>query len=226
MPALYEMLPPAGSAVFADLQGKPVPLDLYDPETWIREKLSVFSDEEQEAVKWRMRSAGANPAYLDTRNKKNLTFLGRILERARRFQSALDAPSPEGQDVAYFAIGSDCIPTLKSAVVLEEKSGRKIYFEPEGHRHDRTGDRMSRILYGPGDGTVLMESLLNLPEIHGAPAASLQAGVHLNSAFFFCESHGLLPNNPIFQSNLLYLLLYDSHPYAEHLSAAPFPVGS
>jgi len=215
MPALYEMLPPPGASILSDLEGKPVPLDLYDPETWVGERFSVFSDEEQAAVKKEMRSAGANPAYLEARNGKNRAFLGRILERARRFHAALRAPLPEGQPVAYYAFGSDCIPTLKSAVAVDEKSGRRIYLDPERHGRDRFGERLSNLLYGPGDGTVLMESLLNLPEIHGSsPAPPGETGVRLSSAFFVCESHGLLPNNPIFQSNLLYLLLYDADPLA------------
>ena len=58
-----------------------------------------------------------------------------------------------------------------------------------------------------------MESLLDLPEIYGgAPPPSPLSAVNLASAFFVCENHGLLPNDPIFQNNLFYLLLYESDP--------------
>ena len=56
-----------------------------------------------------------------------------------------------------------------------------------------------------------MQSLLAIPDRKGedAPAASTAGGpVSFRSAFFVCGSHGVLPNDPIFQNNLLYLLLW------------------
>jgi hypothetical protein len=74
---------------------------------------------------------------------------------------------------------------------------------------------MRRVLYGPGDGTVLMESLLDLPEMTPERSASLRpSSVNFTPPFFVCESHGLLPNDPIFQNNLFYLLLYEKDPPA------------
>ena len=37
MPAVYQMLPPKGSLLFADAEGRPLDIDLYDPDAWIRE---------------------------------------------------------------------------------------------------------------------------------------------------------------------------------------------
>jgi pimeloyl-ACP methyl ester carboxylesterase len=216
MPALYEMLPPAGIPSFADLNGDPVSLDLYNPETWVQNKLSVFADGGQELFRREIRADGNNSGDGEATDAEIRGFLIRTLKRAQRFQEALAAPAPIAQDVAFHAFGSDCIPTLKTAVVLEEKGERSIYFDPGSHRRDAVGDRISKILYGPGDGTVLMESLLNLPEIYGGtPPPSSSTRVNLASAFFICESHGLLPNDPIFQNNLFYLLLYESDPLSE-----------
>jgi pimeloyl-ACP methyl ester carboxylesterase len=213
MPALYEMLPPAGIPSFADLNGNPVTLDLYDPETWIENKLSVFADGGRELFRREIRATGSDAESGEASDSQIREFLARTLKRAQRFQEALAAPAPGAQDVAFHAFGSDCIPTLKTAVVLEEKGERAIYFDPGSHRRDAVGDRIDKILYGPGDGTVLMESLLNLPEIYGgAPPQSVGERINLASAFFICESHGLLPNDPIFQNNLFYLLLYESDP--------------
>jgi pimeloyl-ACP methyl ester carboxylesterase len=215
MPSLYEMLPPPDDSLFADLDGRAIPLDLYDPETWVREKLSLFSQEEQDQLRRKLERAGMGPRVLEMENRRMEAFLERSLRRARRFQEALARPAPEGTDVAYYAFGSDCIPTLKTAVILNGKGGHRIFFEP-GRLHDEaTGEKMRRVLYGPGDGTVLMESLLDLPEMAPEHSASLRPGsVNLTSAFFVCESHGLLPNDPIFQNNLFYLLLYERDPPA------------
>ena len=126
----------------------------------------------------------------------------------------------------FHAVGSDCIPTLKTAVVLDEKEGRRIYFSPGRHRRESIEEKMDKVLYGPGDGTVLMESLLSLPEIPRGTAAASGTEVSLASTFFICESHGLLPNDPIFQNNLFYLLLYDSNPVARRAAPAKAGVGS
>lgn len=207
MPALYQMLPPPESVRLSSLDGTPLHLDLYDPETWQREKLSIFAPASQEAVARQVRLQGGD---LGERNAAYVDFLRRQLARARRFQSALAAESPAGKEVAFYAFGSDCVPTLKSAVVIEEKGERKIYFDAGQYRRDPVGDRLSGLLYGAGDGTVLMESLLGLPEIlEGQEPATAPAALGLSSAFFVCDSHGLLTNNPIFQNNLLYLLLYE-----------------
>ena len=209
MPALYQMLPPPASVRFASLDGTPVQMDLYDPDTWQREKFSVFSPATQDEIARKIRLRGGGPAEIMERNAEYRNFLQRQLARARRFQSAV-AARPAGKAPAFYAFGSDCVPTLKSAVAIEEKGERKIYFDQGRYRRDPVGDRMDKILYGAGDGTVLMESLLALPEIlEGEEPAGPPGSLALSSAFFVCDSHGLLTNNPIFQNNLLYLLLYE-----------------
>ena len=50
--------------------------------------------------------------------------------------------------------------------------------------------------------------------------------MNLASAFFICASHGLLPNDPIFQNNLFYLLLYESDPVADRRRAWSSGTGS
>ena len=215
MPSLYEMLPPPDDSLFADLDGRAIPLDLYDAETWRREKLSLFSREEQDQLRRKLERAGRGPTALEVENRRMEAFLERSLRRARRFHEALARPVPEGANVAYYAFGSDCIPTLKTVLILDGKDGHRIFFEPGRAPNGVTEDRMRQVLYGPGDGTVLMESLLDLPEMAPERSASLRPGsVNLTSAFFVCESHGLLPNDPIFQNNLFYLLLYEKDPPA------------
>ena len=87
---------------------------------------------------------------------------------------------------------------------------------------------MARILYGPGDGTVLMQSLLDIPDSPAGKPPVLPArtgAIDLDSAFFVCESHGLLPNDPIFQNNLFYLLLWDGKPPAPRGGLSPASAG-
>ncbi len=210
MPALYQMLPPPAAVHFSSLDGTPVHMDLYDPDLWQRQKLSVFSPASQEVIARKIHLQGGGANALKERNGEYRDFLQRQLVRARHFQSALEAPPLGGKGPAFYAFGSDCVPTLKSAVTIEEKGETRIYFDQGRYRRDPVGERIDKILYGAGDGTVLMESLLALPEIlDGEDPAGAQGPLALSSAFFVCDTHGLLTNNPIFQNNLLYLLLYE-----------------
>ncbi|HEU5182654.1 MAG TPA: hypothetical protein VFW45_17845 [Candidatus Polarisedimenticolia bacterium] len=210
MPALYQMLPPPAAVHFSSLDGTPVHMDLYDPDLWQRQKLSVFSPTSQDEIARKIRLQGGGADSLLERNDEYRDFLQRQLARARRFQTALEAPAPAGKVPVFYAFGSDCVPTLKTAVAIEEKGETKIYFDQGRYRRDPVGERIDKLLYGAGDGTVLMESLLALPEIlEGEDPAGVRGPLALSSAFFVCDSHGLLTNNPIFQNNLLYLLLYE-----------------
>ncbi len=210
MPSLYEMLPPRGSVLFAHPDGTPFNLDLYDPHTWIREAWSVFSPEAQERLRKKLARKGGSTAALEESNRRSLEFLTKSLRRAERFHQALNAPAAGDSKVAYYAFGSDCISTLKTAVVLDRGSRHEILFDNEQFRREKMGDRLAKILYGPGDGTVLMQSLLDIPDApEGRKPPRDPGSVEFNSAFFICESHGLLPNDPIFQNNLFYILLWD-----------------
>mgnify|MGYP003577303259 CR=1 FL=1 len=225
MPSLYEMLPPEGISSFAGLDGDPISLDLYDPQTWVDNRLSVFADGGLDLLREVMRSAGGRQESGGPSHDQALEFLRRSLDRARKFQAALATPAPAGKEVIFHAVGSDCIPTLKTAVVMEEKGRRRIYFSPSGHRRESVENKMAKVLYGPGDGTVLMESLLNLPENPAAAFSGGSEGDSLASAFFICESHGVLLNDPFFQNNLFYLLLYDTNSVARRTSPAKPTVG-
>jgi pimeloyl-ACP methyl ester carboxylesterase len=220
MPALYQMLPPRDSVFFSTLAGDPVDLDLYDPETWVQEELSVFSPESQTTLRKRLGIPRNEPERMKPHNRRMQDFLAAALQRAQRFRQALDAPVDQDLGVSYHAVGSDCLATLKSAVVLQQGDRRSILFDNEQIRHERVGEEVARILYGPGDGTVLMRSLLDIPDT--PRKGSVQSSVlSFDSAFFVCESHGLLPNDPFFQNNLFYLLLWDGKPSRRHPPSLP-----
>ncbi len=208
MPAVYQMLPPPGEPIFADETGAPVALDLYDPAMWAREGLSVFSEDAQKRLARDLRKGRVDAPDLETLNDRHRDFLARALAEARRFRQALDAAAPDEQRISYHAFGSDCNPTLRAAMVRREGDRHEFLFE-EMARREEIDPRLAEILYGAGDGTVLMQSLLNLPESANQPPAPAGGGVEFDSAFFVCEDHGVLPNNPIFQNNLFYLLLRD-----------------
>lgn len=196
MPSVFEMLPPRGSVLFADEEGNPLDLDLYDPRTWIEQEWSVFARD----ARRRLGKKADDPEALEERL---VAALEKSLHRADLFQRAIDAPLPtdRARHLDYYAFGSDCINTLKTAIVTDRRGKKDLLFDDKKFRDKAIADRIARVLYGPGDGTVLMQSLLDMPD-------GRQGKIDFNSAFFVCETHGVLPNDPIFQNNLLYVLLW------------------
>lgn len=207
MPAIYQMLPPPQEILFASETGEPVSLDIYDAAVWEREGLSYFSADAQERIRER---GEVEPDAMTALNASHREFLAKVLSRARQFHEALDAPDTDEESIAYHAFGSDCNPTLRAAVILEkEDGGREFVFDEDALPHEGLRARLAKLFYGAGDGKVLMRSLLAMPEKPGAPDSLGESTMEFRSAFFVCDDHGVLPNNPIFQNNLLYLLLRD-----------------
>jgi pimeloyl-ACP methyl ester carboxylesterase len=190
MPAVYQMLPPPGAAVFADASGAPLALDLYDAAVWERLGWSVFSPETQRRIARRLKE---DAAALRAHNERLRAFLKERLREARGFHEALAAPEPAAGPgepaVEYHAFGSDCLSTLKTAIVTRRHGMPELVFD-------------EKTLYGPGDGTVLIGSLL------GISHDSTREPLAFSSTSFVCGQHGVLPNNPVFQSSLLDLLLF------------------
>ena len=198
MPAVYQMLPPPGAAVFADRSGAPLDLDLYDPDTWERWGWSAFSPETQRRI---ARSLGDDDAALKRHNAQLRAFLERSLKNARLFREALDAPEPEGTRVEYHAFGGDCLSTRKAAIVTRRRGEPELLFDDDQIRSAAARDRVAAVLYGPGDGVVTAQSLL------GVSGSVDDEHVKLDSSFFVCGQHGVLTNHPDLQINLLELLL-------------------
>ncbi len=198
MPAVYQMLPPPGAAVFADSSGAPVHLDLYDPDTWERWGWSVFSPETQRRIARRLDD---DDAALKRRNAQMRSFLEGRLRNARLFREALDAPEPEEARVQYHAFGGDCLSTRKAAIVAQRHGEPELLFDDDQIRSAAARDRVAAVLYAPGDGVVTTQSLL------GVSGGADREHVNLDSSFFVCGQHGVLTNHPEFQDNLLQLLL-------------------
>jgi pimeloyl-ACP methyl ester carboxylesterase len=198
MPSVFQMLPLPGLAVFVDTRGAPLPLDLYDTATWEREQWSVFAPETQKRIARRL---AADEAGMARHNGVLRRFLEERLDNARRFHEAIDAPEIGGARVEYHAFGSDCRSTRKVAIVRRRPGAPELLFDDERIPGQGIRERLAGVLYGPGDGVVLMQSLL------GISSSAQPEPVEFSSAFFVCGQHGVLPNNTVFQNNLLYLLL-------------------
>jgi hypothetical protein len=212
VPAIYQLLPPNGYARFFSADLIPLPVDLYDVETWRRFKWSAAFDESSrrhELVRTAAR-LGPNAARAESlkRAAEREGFLRVVLRRSAAFHNALAVACPPPPGLRFSFIGGDCIPTLDGAVILNGASPRTIFSVA-----DLPGDKLSRLkaadlISNPGDGTITRHSLFGLPP--GAQPA-VAVPMSMRSTYvgtnLFCDSHNGLSHDRTMQDNLLTELL-------------------
>jgi pimeloyl-ACP methyl ester carboxylesterase len=205
----FEALPHPDAPVVVDPHGQPVPLDLYDPETWRARHWSVYSPE----VEQRVRESASEPALGASMVAQLHATFERNLVRAGRFQRALAVPF-EAADVEVALFGGDCTLTLARAIYVRDGNGERLAYEPRDvlppgsdlELTDGARKRLDRLLFEPGDGLVTRASQVG----RDRPLAARDRPAPLfplAQSFFLCEGHGQLTANPYFQNNLLNFLL-------------------
>lgn len=197
MPSVYQLLPPGRTGHFLDMGGNDVAIDLYDAQTWIDNRWSIWSPREAEIA---------------TVPKEAARFLKAALDRARAFHAALDREGPGlPPSVPIHLFGSDCVPTLDKVIMNPGPGGTRLLFT-DGTAPFKNARDLEPLMLAPGDGTVTADSLTGM--------GTLSPPSPVVSTFFFCATHGLLPANKGFQGNLFYVLLGDTpHPPAVHTAA-------
>lgn len=209
MPSIYELLPSPSLPVLYTREGRPAPLDIYDPATWREQGWGIFDPAQKASILRRLAMSrspadeGGGEAYL----RDLQSAFDRILKRARVFHQALDA-GPIPASVKTLLLGGDCIPT-PGAFLAEAEQGRwKIRAKPEDAKNPPKGLDLLQLYFEPGDGDVTKASLLGvLPERTGQGA---DTGLPYAYSGFICEKHMSLIKNVTFQDNLLNVLLYRS----------------
>jgi pimeloyl-ACP methyl ester carboxylesterase len=211
-PSIFQLLPHSAQARFLDRDLRPFSVDLYDPATWRRYQWSAANDPEFRADYARGVVRGQeSPTKHGTLSELDAYF-DTVLERARRFQEALDAQTVDGP-VKLFAFGGDCEETLVAPVIMrEEKGGHwltltrpKSLRSSDGHRLSR--DEVARAMYAPGDGRVTRDSLMGMGLAGTRASALYQTSLPVAYAVFACDLHSELQNNRTLQDNALTLLI-------------------
>lgn len=100
-PSLFQDLPTYRRGLFLDEKGKPLDVDLWDPESWRRYGWSVQGRDAE---------------------------LRRVLSEARRFQEMLRADSSRFGDTRVYVVGSADQPTPDRAVLVRDGKEWKTFF--------------------------------------------------------------------------------------------------
>ena len=216
-PSLFQLLPDKSSVKFLDENLNPIEVDLYDPKTWRKYGWAAPNnpDYRRRFVSERLAghagiSAASSLANLDG-------YMAAVIDRARRFHEALDAPIEQQRALVLLAFGGDCEDTLNSPIILrDEKRDRWVTItEAKGFRNSN-GKLISKkeliaAMYAPGDGRVTRHSLLaeNLVS-HKSGSPFVKAGLPFAYAVFACDKHGELQNNKNLQDNALTALVAEA----------------
>lgn len=195
IPAAYQLLPHEGSLVIYDKDLKKIDLDIYDVKVWEKYGWGI----------WQMPNFNKNFTTKEQLAAKD--YQRAVLNRARRFQAALNANRDEKIPVSFYLIGADCKETPIAALLLfdEKKEVWSINFKPTSFNRSN-GDRVDseevkKILVGSGDSVVPLTSLRADNAEKANPNVLRFAGQILH-----CEGHGKLVNNTDIQDRLFEIL--------------------
>jgi len=208
MPSMYQLMPDPRLDVIYSPNGRPVPLDIYDPVVWKSEGWGIFDPRFAAGIRSRYlgRHPGASGTDVGAYRRRLESRFGAALRRARAFHHALaTAPAPYGVEIVL--LGGDCTATPRAFIGENGNGHLNLRFSPEEVSNPPAGIDLWALFYEPGDGTVTKSSLLAaVPAAPGGVPRTELPGAH---AIFICEEHRKLVGNPTFQDNLLHALLYE-----------------
>jgi hypothetical protein len=212
VPAIFQLLPPNGHARFFSANLSPLPVDLYNAETWRRFKWSVAFDEalRPHELERLARRLGPNAARAESLrlSAERERFLVVVLRRAAAFHHALMAECAPPASLRFSLIGGDCHPTLNGAIILNGPSPRTIFSPSEFPGEKLSRRKVAELIYTPGDGTITRHSLFGHP-LNGRQAVEVPMSMRstLVGTALFCDSHNGLSLDKEMQNNLLTALL-------------------
>lgn len=227
-PSGFQLLPHQNTARFLDEDLKPMNVDLYNIDTWIKYGWGAIADpkfisklkgspQTGDVVKKTNISAPASGKSYDDQLVEKTTYSQvrayfiAALTRAKRFQAALDAPSPS-TPIRIFAYGGNCSETLDAAIIVrDEKNNRwETIVEAKDFKgangNDVKKDAVKAAIFTIGDGRVTQRSLLAETSINGGPEIE---NIAFASSFFACGSHTKLFLEKLIQDSFLSTLIVE-----------------
>lgn len=193
IPSIYQLLPHEGTFAAYDENLKPLTIDLYNIKTWEEYGWAVWQDEDF-------------TKKLDAAEQKNARgYFQAVLDRARRFQAALDANTGDKIPVSIYLMGGDCKETANGVVLLRDakKNRWKAQFKSDSfERADGTkvsAEEQKNLLLAMGDGVVTQRSLKG-------QTSGNKTVLPVVSELYQCEGHNKLVTSPEVQDKLLALI--------------------
>lgn len=195
IPSAYQLLPFESTFKALDENFQPLSIDLYNPKTWDEYGWSAYLDEDFQKK--------FTPA--EQRNARN--YFAAALNRAKRFQQALNSESAARTPVSFYLVGGDCKDTLNTILLLRDAKKdrwRTLFKEDSFTRSDGTkvsAEEVKKVMFAPGDGVVPKRSLT------AETVTSVNKQIlPVASDIFLCEGHTKLVSNAEVQDKIFTLL--------------------
>ncbi len=212
VPAVYQLLPAQRNARFFDAELKPLPVEIYNVETWRRYKWGAAFDEQfrRRELKRLVKDLGpvAGKAECSRRLAERERFLHLVLRRAAAFHNALAIGCPPPANLRFIFIGGDCRATLDGAIILPGLAPRTIFRSSEFPVEEELRRKATSAIFTLGDGTVTRHSLLGHPlnVKRSEPVPTSMRSTPVGTAFY-CKSHSGLMRDATAKNNLLIALV-------------------
>lgn len=186
IPSIYQLLPHDKTFQALDENLKPIEIDIYNPKTWDKYDWSIYED------------SGFTKQYSETEQKQARAYFAVVLNRARRFQEALNANTSQRIPVSFFVMGADCKETQNSVVLYRDtkKNRWQTLFKASSFERENgekvTAEEVKKVIFEMGDGVVTKRSL----KVETIIKNNLKKFVlPMKSELFICETHNRLATN-------------------------------
>lgn len=209
-PAIYQLLPPQGYARFFDENLQPLPVALYEVETWRRYNWSAAFNTRlrQRELERLVKDLGPSAGQAESlrRHNERERFLLVALWRAAAFQNALAIPGPLPANLRFIIIGGDCASTLDGAVIITGIEPRTTFRPSDFSGENGLKRKVAELIFNPGDGIITRRSLLGHPLDAQSPVPTAMRSTPVETVFF-CRTHNGLLADAAAQNYLLMTLL-------------------
>ena len=154
---LFGDLPADSGGLFVDRSGRPLDVDLYSAESWIRYGWSVFAPEIEQRL-----ATDRRPDLFGDRDDR-MQYLQQMLDEARRVHRLLEAASPGFPGTRYYLLLNESQVTPSRAALEQIPSGawRTVFSSDRSVRRDL---HLHALLTGYGDGHATRASQIRLSE--------------------------------------------------------------
>ena len=196
IPSAFQLLPYDGTLRAYDEFLQPMKIDIYDPATWEKYGWGVWKDDDYEKK------------YRPSEVIHIKSYLAAVLNRAKQFQTALNANNSKNVPVAIYLVGGDCKETLSGIVLRHDEKKERWYtmFKADTFTNSKgekiAAERVKELLFSLGDSVVPKNSLVGDGLIGNGDGHVLP----VTAEIFQCEGHTKLVTSTEVQDKLLLLL--------------------
>jgi len=184
MPSVYQLLPRTRHKHVVDQNGET--LDLFDPQIWKKHRFGLMNPDQEYVLEILL------PDIKNKEERKKIAYdyLTYSLDRAKRFQNALDIKSDPPDTVKFYLMAGDSVATPATYEV-----------------NTNTGE-IKELLSSHGDGTVTRASaIMDEREGNKVWTPYVQSPIKWTNVMFLFSDHLGITRDPTFSDNILFILL-------------------